>query len=163
MTSSSSAAEPTTPDVIDALLSISPDSELDRLRRARPEIRLRTQTSYDVLFDRGRPGELREEERFAAAWRVAVGAGSEALARHYFALWRQCADDSVHVSTRLDPILAHASRLSGDPRDAHREDLEALAAAGLTETEIVTLSQIVGLVAYQARVVFGLALLRAAT
>ena len=130
--------------------------------KGRPEIRLRTQASYDALFDGGLPGSLSAAERFAAAWRVAVGAGSEALARHCFAQWRAHGADGELASRRLDAILAHSSRIGVEPCDADPDDLAALADAGLSENEIVTLSQIVGFVAYQARVVFGLALLRAA-
>jgi alkylhydroperoxidase family enzyme len=55
--------------------------------------------------------------------------------------------------------LRHTERVSLKPSAASRADLEALTAQGLTEAEIVTLSQIISFVAYQIRVAASLALI----
>ena len=61
-----------------------------------------------------------------------------------------------HLGDRLAAALEHAHLLALHPRDAGPEALEALLAAGWTRDGIVILSQIVGLVAFQARAVAGL-------
>ena len=70
-------------DVIDETLAIAPGSRLDRLRAARPEVRKRTQSSYEALFDPTDEKSLTLGERFAIALRVAESSGSAALAAHY--------------------------------------------------------------------------------
>lgn len=60
------------------------------------------------------------------------------------------------LGARLAAALEHAHLLALHPRDAKPEELEALLAVGWTREGIVILSQIVGLVVFQARVVAGL-------
>jgi uncharacterized protein YciW len=54
-------------------------------------------------------------------------------------------------------MLRHADLVTLNPSAATAVVLEALEAAGLTAAEIVTLSQIIAFVAYQARVAVSLA------
>ena len=56
-------------------------------------------------------------------------------------------------------MLRHAELVTTNPSAASFVDLEALEAQGLTAEEIVTLSQIIALVAYQVRVAASLALI----
>ncbi|MBV8473298.1 MAG: CMD domain protein [Hyphomicrobiales bacterium] len=76
-------------------------------------------------------------------------------------LWQ--ADDQLAAALgpRLAAALAHAHMLVLHPRDASPAALEALLAAGLSTTEVVTLSQIVAFLAFQIRVIEGLRLLAA--
>lgn len=157
-------------DVIDAALDIAEGSPLDRLRAQRPEVRARTQSSYAALFDAA-PGGLGSLERFAAALRVATVNQSLSLAAHYRArlstepggLALTHAIDTgtggAAITSRLAAILRHVELLTSRPSEASRADLTTLAAQGLSEADIVTLSQIVAFVAYQVRVVAGLALI----
>jgi CMD domain protein len=151
-------------DVIDAALGVSQGSALDRLRAERPEARARTQSSYAVLFNPADPGGLSPPERFAVALRVAELNDASALAAHYRA---RLADEagggalaaavdagapSPGVTPRAAAMLRHADLVGSDPSAASEAAIEALEAQGLTATEIVTLSQIIGFVAYQVRV-----------
>jgi len=144
-------------DVIDEALKIAPGSRLDLLRAARPEVRRRTQSSYDALFDPPEEESLALGERFVVALRVAESSGSPGLAAHYRARLESLPVGAGEASWVA--ILRHVDRVTREPRALSAADLHALAAAGLDEATIVTLSQIVSFVAYQVRVAAALALL----
>jgi uncharacterized protein YciW len=149
-------------DVIDATSGVTEGSPLDALRAARPEVRARTQSSYAALFDSAGSGGLPAHERFAVAMRVAQLHKASTLAVHYrdrLALEAQGEQTAAGVTARLAAILRHADKVTLRPADATRADLNALAAQGLGEAEIVTLSQIIAFVAYQVRVAASLALI----
>jgi uncharacterized protein YciW len=135
-------------DLLDDLLG----PRVAALRAARPEFVRYTQGSYDAMVAPPHPTGLTASERAAAARRTAELSGHQALAAHYAAL-------PTSPGPRDAAILRHAELLATNPGHATKADLEALAAAGLSPTEIVTLSQIVAFVAYQVRVAGGLALL----
>jgi uncharacterized protein YciW len=141
-------------DAIDEALTIAPGDPLDVLRRGREEARLRSQTNWAALFAPAAFGPLSAAERFAAAARVAEISDAAALARAYGE--RRDAAPAAD-SARLQAILRHAETIGRTPGAASRADLERLAAAGLSPAAIVTLSQIIGFVAYQLRVVAALA------
>lgn len=145
-----SNASPSPPDVIDAVVGIAPGSRLDALRRVREEARLRTQTSYEALFTHSDFGPLTARERFAVAERVAAISGATSLAEHYRGILETQAPEA-ESSVRRVVILSHAEKVGRAPALAGKADLVRLTAAGLTPAAIVTLSQIIGFVAYQAR------------
>lgn len=84
-------------DLIDQLLSITPGSRLDQIRRHREIARDNVQKAYDALFDPQDAGAISPLERFAIAGFVAGLHGQLALTDHY-----------VHRLTLLDggPALA---------------------------------------------------------
>ena len=53
-------------------------------------------------------------------------------------------------------ILSHVDLVTTRPRDATQADIAALRGAGVTEPDIVRLSQVVAFVNYQVRVIAGL-------
>ena len=144
---------------IDAVLAVTPGSRLDLFRRRREEVRTRSQTCWGALFEPEKFDALSAGERFAAAWRAAELAGAAALASRYLGLFEKVGGFAEMGRPRFVAILAHAEKVGREPRSANREDLAALAKAGLSPAAVVTLSQIIGFVAYQARVVASLALL----
>jgi CMD domain protein len=158
-------------DVIDSSLGIAEDSALDALRARRPEARARTQSSYAVLFNPPDPGGLSPPERFAVALRVAELHEASDLAAHYRARLAEEAggealaaaidsgSPSAGVTPRAAATLRHAELVTLNPSAATAVVLEALEAEGLTAAEIVTLSQIIAFVAYQARVAASLTLI----
>ena len=135
-------------DLLDDLLG----PRVAALRAARPDFVRYTQSSYDAMVAPPEPEGLTASERVLAARRTAELSGHAALAAHYRAL-------PATPGPRDDAILRHAALLATSPGKATRADIEALTAAGLSATEVVTLSQIVAFVAYQVRVAAGLALL----
>ena len=66
------------------------------------------------------------------------------------------------VGPKLTAAFAHSHFLVFHPRDAAQERFAPLHAAGWTADSIVSLSQLVSFLAFQIRVVAGLAVLRAA-
>jgi CMD domain protein len=158
-------------DVIDTVLGISEGSPLDRLRARRPEARVRTQSSYAVLFNPPDPGGLSPPERFAVALRVAELHDASPLAAHYrarlageaggaaLAAAIDAGAPSPAITPRAQAMLRHADVVATNPSAASALDLEALSALELSPAEIVTLSQIIAFVAYQVRVAASLALI----
>ncbi|WOS66677.1 CMD domain protein [Sinorhizobium fredii] len=67
------------------------------------------------------------------------------------------------LGSRLTAAFEHAHLLVFHPRDAPPDALQALFDAGWTTTGVVTLSQLVSFVAFQIRVIAGLAVLASAT
>ncbi|MBK3660145.1 CMD domain protein [Bradyrhizobium diazoefficiens] len=76
-------------------------------------------------------------------------------------IYRMSAEGKSVLGTRLAAALEHAHLLVFRPRDAASADMKALLAAGWSNTGIVTLSQLVAFLSFQARVVSGLRALAA--
>ena len=162
----------TTPDVIDRLMGLQPDTELSALRQERPAVRKHTQGSFDALLEPLDASSFSRAERESVALLVATLHACEPL----IALHRErlaalgitpaamdaaaAGPESPGQDARLVAMLRHADMLSLAPIEAHPDHLQALANAGLSAAAIVTLSQLIGFVAYQVRVVAGLALLK---
>ncbi|HXM54253.1 MAG TPA: alkylhydroperoxidase domain protein [Candidatus Dormibacteraeota bacterium] len=142
-------------DVLNALAGIVPGSPLAALRERRAEAREHTQGSYRALFQPAEPGGVSRHERAAIAVRVAAAHRDRRLADHYAAA---LANGEIPAD-RLDAELAHADLLATHPADAGPEHLVALGAAGLSVRDIVTVSQVIAYVSFQARVLAALLLL----
>ena len=76
-------------------------------------------------------------------------------------IYAPSADNARFLGERLAAALTHAHLLVFRPRDSSRKALEDLAAAGFSTAGIVTLSQLVSFLAFQARLVEGLSALAA--
>jgi CMD domain protein len=158
-------------DVIDSLLAVAPASPLARLRGQRPEVREALQRSDRALFNPVDLAGLSHIEREAAALRVAVLNRAVPLyARHRANLQalgvdelklRQLEAPLPQLGPRLFAVLAHVDLLTLRPGAATQADLRPLRAQGLTEGNIVSLSQLIAYVNFQIRLVAGLQLLQA--
>ena len=190
-------------DLIDQVLSITPGSRLDGLRRHREVARDNIQSAYLALFEPRDVTQVTLLERLAVASFVAGLHGQIVLADHYAhrlslsqggpvlaALvaaeidageakgpygiypagplsaenqagphYRVGADSRRLIGAKLSAALEHAHLLVFRPRDASREALQALLDAGWSTAAIVTLSQLVAYLAFQVRIVSGLAAL----
>ena len=112
-------------------------------------------------------------ERLATALRVAHLHAAAAAVMHYRRLLVNAGGSPEIVAAaapdQLDPalpvrlraMLRHAHLLATQPRWARPDHLQELADAGLTTTEIVTLSQVIAFVSFQVRLLAGLELLGA--
>jgi CMD domain protein len=159
-------------DVIDALAGLAPNSPLAKLRRERPDVVEHLQGSDDAVFAPVDDGGLTRAERAAAGLRIAELLRDSVLVTHYRA--RLAALDSsgalaktveggVHVTdARWDAIITHVDLVTRGPGAATREDIEGLTAAGLSSHAIVSLSQLISFVNFQARVLAGLRMLKGA-
>ena len=177
LASSEPTATAAATDVISELVGIESGTPLAELRGQRPEAMLHAQGSYRALFDPEENTGLSAVERFAVALRVAVHhAASEASAHYRRRLVEAGASPELvaaasgsesgaaethqgRVSERLGALLRHADLLSTHPVDAEADDLQALADASLATEEIVTLSQAIAFVSFQARVIRALQLI----
>ena len=76
--------------------------------------------------------------------------------------WTPDAEASAALGERHATALAHAHLLVFRPREARAEALQALAEAGWSADDIVSLSQLVAFLTFQLRVAWGLRVLAAA-
>jgi alkylhydroperoxidase domain protein len=132
-------------------------SALAELRNQRPEAAVHAQGSYEALFDPAEASGLSQAERLAVALHVAKLHSATSAAAHFQARLGNAALDTP----RLRAMLRHAELLATRPAQARPDDLQALADAGLSTREIVTLSQIIAFVSFFVRVLAGLLLLGA--
>ena len=148
------------PDVMDTLARLADDSALAALRRQRPDVVRHLQGSDDAIFAPAHHGGLTRPEREACAWRVASLLRDGALEEHYHR--RLVALGEMHPlnGPRGECILAHVDRVTLDPADSSKADIDALLAAGLTPHAVVSLSQLTAYVNFQSRVLAGLRMLK---
>ncbi|GGK51468.1 CMD domain-containing protein [Nocardia camponoti] len=149
-------------DVIDAVLGAETAAKVATLRETRQVVKQHTQGTYDALFD-GPAGQAFGPERLAAiAAHVATLAEAKKLAEHYAAKAGSAGTEAdSNGDVKLAAALRHAARLTLAPVESTRDHINVLTSAGLTETDIVTVTQLVGFVNYQIRVLAGLSLIGA--
>ena len=162
----------TSDDVIDQLAGLTADSPLAALRRERSDVVAYTQASDDAIFRPKDEAGLTRAERAAAALRVATILCDDMLIAHYRerlqaldpseALAESVADAAAPADARWAAVLAHVERVTREPDSAQASDLQSLAAVGLSPHAIVSLSQLIAYVNFQARVLAGLRMLREA-
>ena len=154
-------------DVIDLAAGINVGAPLDALRSERADIRKHAQGSHDALFSPADDAGLSLAERYAVALRIARSDGAEGLAAFYRErLVAEVGRDIVGEweearapGNRLARLLDHTDLLISRPADATPEHLAPLTEAGLSTRAIVVLTQLIGYVSFQTRLVAGLQLL----
>jgi uncharacterized protein YciW len=147
-----------------------PGLDATALRSNRPEVKKTIQASYDVLLGNQASGGLSRIERLAVALRLSRLNDDDTLSAKYRSILR--AENAAAAlieavaqvgsstgSERLDLIMHHADQTSLSPGASTPADLAALTDKGFTTTEIVVITQIIGLVHLQCRVLRGLQLL----
>lgn len=159
--------------VIEALVGVEPNSALADACQARREILKLSQASYDAIITPADPGGLSHAERAALAVRMARLNADAALAAHYQERLKASGDTAALAliatpgsatdhGPRLNAIVRHIDLLTCEPKEATRADIQALKDAGLSEPDIVRLSELAAFLNYQARVIAGFRLLRSA-
>ena len=153
------------PDKINSLAGIAEDSPVAALRQEKSDLVAFAQGSDKALLEPDDPGAFSLLERHAVGYRVGLLTGFASAAQRHEARLRElgAADDLVAdlsdlastngLSPRLAAIVAHADRVTLTPGAAGETDIAALGDAGLTPTEIVTLGQLIGFLAYQIRAI----------
>jgi len=160
------------PDVMDTLAGLAEGSPLAALRRQRPDVVKHLQGSDNVIFSPQDDGGLARAERAAAALRVVTLLRDTVLSEHYRARLATLDPDGTLARTveggaritevRWDAILAHVDLVTRGPGSAERKDIDNLLAAGLSSHAVVSLSQLIAYVNFQARVLAGLRALKGA-
>ena len=150
------------PDVMDTLAGLADDSALAAVRRQRADVVKHLQGSDDAIFAPAHHGGLTRPEREACALRVASLLRDSALEEHYHRRMVALGETHPLNGARGECILAHVDRVTLDPADATKADIDALLATGLTPHAVVSLSQLIAYVNFQSRLVAGLRMLKEA-
>lgn len=155
--------------LIETYAGVAPGSKLGEAMKARAEILRLSEAAHDAVLLPRDPGGLSHALRAALATRMCRHVGNEDLAGHYDAYLAHSGDlDVVPLAhpggmsgdARFDAIARHADLLTVAPREATRQDIERLKAAGVSEPDIVRLAELAAFVNYQLRVIAGLKVLK---
>ncbi len=134
----------------------------------RDDILTMTQQAYDAALTPDEPGGLSHGERAALCCRMARLNREEGLAAHFLALMAgvsaataQLADPGFDGGddARLGAILRHTDLVTTDAKSVVTGDIAALKDAGVSEDDIVRLSELVAFISYQIRLTIGLRLM----
>lgn len=134
----------------------------------RDDILTMTQQAHDAALMPNEPGGLSHGERAALCCRMARLNREERLATHYLALMVDVATDTAKISdpdfsgggdARLAAILRHTDLVTTDAKSVVAGDIAALKSAGVSEGDIVRLSELVAFNSYQIRLTIGLRLM----
>jgi len=152
-------------DVINLLAGIGADSPVAALRAQKQDLVRFAQGSYDALLEPGDPAGLSFIERHAIALRVGVLMNFDTLVEWHSARLKElgATDETISavetdpgdatLDARLRALLRHTDLVTTSPGSAEPEDVDALKAAGLTPTAIVTVAQLIGFLGYQVRAI----------
>ena len=155
-------------NIIETLVSAKPGSALADAMGKRTEILRLSQAAHDAVLLPRDPGGLSYGLRASLAARMARHNDNEALAAHYDTLVDRAGEtDTVLLATpgtnvsdpRTAEIVRHADMLTIAPRDATRANIESLRALGITDADVVRLSELAAFVNYQVRVIAGMILI----
>ena len=153
--------------VVVEAVGISVNHPLAVVMSGRSEVMQLTQRSHDAVLKPEPPGGLSHAERAALACRMAWLNEEEILARHYETMipenfdLRMMADPAFDGADdrRIKAILRHTDLVTVNPKHAAEGDVLALKSAGILESDIVRLSELIAFVSYQVRVIKGLRLM----
>ena len=163
-------------DIFDTVVvratGISEGHPLARVISGRGNIIELTETSHYAALKPEPSGGLSHSLRAALACRMARLNHEGELASHYESMI--VAGDARYVSiadprfdgaesARLKAIIRHTDLVTRSPKDAAAGDIAALKTAGISEGDIVRLSELIAFVNYQVRLVAGLRLMMAAS
>ena len=148
-----------------AVSSTAQDTAFGNAVALRENVLRMTQTAEDAVLRPAQPGAWPHDLRAALACRVARLNQSPDLAAHYFSMIKQgehepVADPaSTSVPANLKPCLAFMDRVAVQPANITDKDVETLQSAGISDADIVRLTELNAFLAYQIRLVAGLSLL----
>ena len=144
------------------------DHPLAAALSGRDDILTMTQQAHDAALTPDEPGGLSHGERAALCCRMARLNREEGLAAHFLALMAgapaataQLADPGFDGGNdaRLAAILRHTDLVTTDAKGVVAGDIAALKDAGVSEDDIVRLSELVAFISYQIRLTIGLRLM----
>ena len=156
---------PVPSDVINELAGVDAESRLGKMRADRIETFEFAQGSFLALLEPGDPAGVSRLERESIALRVATLERSQALIDfHTDRLLAQGADESYIASIvdfpegfkgddRLRAIVKHVDLLTCSSRNGSPGAIANLKAAGLTDRDIVTVSQLIAYLSYEIRLI----------
>ncbi|WP_158902749.1 peroxidase-related enzyme [Burkholderia sp. L27(2015)] len=143
-------------DVIDRVAIPTDPVAAQTIRQHRVKISGFIQTAYDAIFvDSSTVMDI--ALRLTSATQVATLTGEPDLATFYDDELRRytCGRVGAASDAQRAAVAAHVKRVTLAPETCDRAALDALRSAGVSTEDIVTLSQLIGYVAFQARVIAG--------
>jgi uncharacterized protein YciW len=155
--------------LIETVAGVPAASRLGQALNARAEILRLSEAAHDAVLLPREPGGLSHGLRAALAARMCRHVGDETLTAHYESCLAHASDLDLAVLASPggecgdplhDAMARHTDLLTLSPREATRQDIAALNAAGVGEADIVRLSELAAFVNYQLRVLAGLRLLK---
>jgi uncharacterized protein YciW len=155
--------------LIETVADVPAASRLGQALNARAEILRLSEAAHDAVLLPREPGGLSHGLRAALAARMCRHLGDEALTAHYESYLAHSSDLDLIALARPggvcgdplhDAMARHTDLLTLSPREATRRDIVALKAVGVSEADIVRLSELAAFVNYQLRVLAGLKLLK---
>ena len=155
--------------LIETIAGVRAASRLGQALNARAEILRLSEAAHDAVLLPREPGGLSHGLRAALAARMCRHVGDEALTAHYESYLAHASDPDLAALARPggvcgdslhDAMARHADLLTLSPREATRQDIAALKTVGVSEADIVRLSELAAFVNYQLRVLAGLRLLK---
>jgi uncharacterized protein YciW len=149
---------------------VSIDHTLDGALAGRNDIFTMTDQAHGAALTPGDPGGLSHGLRASLACRMARANAAEGLMAHFADLSAraggaeaeaQVADPAFNggEDVWLAAVVRHTDLVTSDAKSVVAKDIAALTAAGVSEDDIVRLSELIAFVNYQARVVVGLRLM----
>ena len=155
-------------DTIDRLAGLEQGSPTFTTRHEREKVALATQACEDLLLGNQLDSELTQAERLVLAAEQARVSGVSTLEAEYRSRAEALGDaitpelrailDQPGTQTgnaRLDAMLHFVRTLALNPAQSDQAALLAIPAAGLSLNDTVLLAQLIGFVAYQARLLAG--------
>ncbi|QXZ08972.1 peroxidase-related enzyme [Comamonas sp. Y33R10-2] len=155
-------------DTIDRLAGLSSDSPTFTTRHEREKVALATQACEDLLLGNTLDSSLTQAERLVLAAEQARVSGVSLLQADYRARAEALSSaitpelrtilDQAGAQTgnaRMDAMLHFVRTLALNPAQSDQAALLAIPAAGLSLNDTVLLAQLIGFVAYQARLLVG--------
>lgn len=160
----------TSPDAIDSALGADPGDPRFALRRRRPEFVSGAETCRQSVLTPKDDLGLAPTLRAALARRMVMQNDDSVLLAQYDDIM-QALDPSADenalafgvepeiLPAPLDAIARHADLVTIKPGEASADDIKLLADAGLTNPQIVALSELISFANFQTRIIAGLRLL----
>ncbi|MEG0045128.1 MAG: peroxidase-related enzyme [Comamonas sp.] len=158
----------TTTDTIDRLAGLAEGNPSFTTRHEREKVALATQACEDLLLGNQLDSALTQAERLVLAAEQARVSGVAALKADYRARAEALSDaitpelrtildqpDAQTGNARMDAMLHFVRTLALNPAQSDQAALLAIPAAGLSLNDTVLLAQLIGFVAYQARLLVG--------
>jgi len=135
--------------------------------RSRSSILAMTQQAEQAVLNPDEPGAWPATLRCALAARIAAVNELPELKKHYldrvsthkFAALGELDCDGAELGLTL--VVAYTDRVASQPRNIRPEDIRLLQEGGVTDADIVRLTELNAFMAYQVRLVSGLQLMGA--
>ena len=157
-----------TNDSIDRLAGLNASDSTYATRHQREKVAVATQACEDLLLGNTLAGSLTQAERLVLASEQARVSGVQLLADEYRQRAEQLGDavtadlrtilsqaGAQTGNVRMDAMLHFVRTLALNPAESDKQALLAIPAAGLSVDDTVLLAQLIGFIAYQARLLVG--------